>query len=69
MGIMSEYEVLLPDPDDVTISNIICWLEENNVMYNFESVDVSDVSGQYDTIVAFTFTNEQDMLLFQLKWK
>lgn len=67
MGLIP-FEVLLSDPSDVTMSNIMCWLLENNIKHTFEVVDVSDVSGQYDTIVSFQFTNEQDQLLFALKW-
>ena len=31
--------------------------------------DVSDVSYQYDHVAQYSFGNEQDALLFQLKWR
>jgi hypothetical protein len=66
---MNNFKVLLSDPTDAIMDNIVNWLDDLHIQYEIEVVDVSDTSYTYDIIVEYSFTNEQDKLLFILKWK
>jgi hypothetical protein len=49
--------------------NANLWALEHCSSYRGHNVqDVSDVSYQYDAIALYLFEDEQDALLFQLKW-
>ena len=46
------------------------WANENCSSYvGYDVQDVSDVSYYYDTVARYVFDNEQDVVLFTLKWK
>lgn len=45
------------------------WAREHCASYVSHDVqDVSDVSYQYDNIALYLFQEEQDVILFRLKW-
>jgi hypothetical protein len=49
--------------------NADLWAREYCASYRGHNVqDVSDVSYQYDNIALYLFEDEQDALLFRLKW-
>lgn len=49
---------------------IIKWTQKNcKSLVQFDSVDVSDVSGHYDSVETFKFTNSKDVVAFKLRWQ
>lgn len=46
------------------------WACKNCSSYvGYDVQDVSDVSYYYDTVARYVFDNEQDVVMFTLKWK
>lgn len=46
------------------------WALKNCPSYNGMSIqDVSDVSYEWDEIAEYRFTDEKDVMFFELKWK
>ena len=46
------------------------WSKINCTSYvDYDVVDVSDVSTQYDYIAQYYFKNAQDLVVFKLRWK
>jgi hypothetical protein len=46
------------------------WASENCSSYvGYDVQDVSDVSYYYDTVACYVFDDEQDVVMFTLKWK
>jgi len=63
-------EVYICDASDLQYEAMIEFCEENNLkMKSYGNQDVSDVSGQWDTIALFRFENTEDALVFKLKFK
>jgi len=63
------HQVLLPDPPE-PLWKMKRWSRTNCASFIWaELVDTSDVSYDYDSITAFYFGNEQDKLMFTLKYK
>lgn len=63
------HQVLLPDPLE-PLWKMKRWARTNCASFIWaELVDTSDVSYDYDSITAFYFGNEQDKLMFTLKYK
>lgn len=50
-------------------NEMLIWAKEHCQSFeNVEVIDVSDVSLICDEIIEFRFGNEQDLLMFKLKW-
>ena len=67
---MNSNQVLIPDPtqdDKVAMMEFI--IASKLHLITIDGVDVSDNSIYYDEIYTYYFSNEQDALLFTLKWK
>ena len=63
------YQVLLPDPPE-PMWRMKRWAREHCKSYVWaELVDTTDVSYDYDSVCAFYFSDEQDKLMFTLKYK
>lgn len=46
------------------------WAQEHCQSYRgYEVTDVSDVSLVYDNVASYSFGNEQDALIFMLRWR
>lgn len=71
MGLNCVINVFLTDSEyrPSQIDDIDRWAVENCPCYHgVKSVDVSDVSYQYDTVYEFHFTSQRDVTLFKLVW-
>ncbi len=63
-------EILLGDLTEKEISDMLDYCDDFNLeLHSFNVSDVSDVSGQFDTIATFKFDNEEDALAFRLRFK
>lgn len=63
------YDVRIVDPPDEKINAMLDYCQEFKVGFlSYNILDVSDVSGRFDTIATFVFTNEQDAMFFKLKF-
>lgn len=61
-------KIYICDAPDERINDMIDYCYENSLsLEKFENLDVSDVSG-WDMIATFEFTNEDDALVFKLRW-
>jgi hypothetical protein len=57
------------DQSEIYFHNADHWALEHCQSYKGHNVqDVSDVSYQYDNIALYLFEDEQDALMFRLKW-
>ena len=62
-------DIYIGDPSDEKVSDMLDYCNTNHLsLVRFENLDVSDVSGSYDTIATFTFSEEYDALAFKLKY-
>lgn len=67
---MNSSQVLIPDPtQDDKIAMMEFIIASKLSLITIDGVDVSDNSIYYDEIYTYYFGNEQDALLFTLKWK
>lgn len=70
-------EVLITDEDSggyehnkFYFSKIDLWAQQQCPSYTgYTVVDVSDTSGQWDEIAAYSFQDEKDVAWFKLKWR
>ena len=63
-------DVYICDPTDTDMSNMVDFCHAQGlVLVSYDNTDVSDCSGQWDTIARFSFDNTEDALLFKLKFK
>jgi hypothetical protein len=63
-------EIVIGDLTDQEISDMIDYCEDFNLeLQSFKNLDVSDVSGKFDTIATFVFETPEDALAFRLKFK
>lgn len=61
-------DIHICDASDKRINDMVDYCNTNNLsLVKFENLDVSDVSGKWDTIATFTFSEECDALAFKLK--
>jgi hypothetical protein len=57
------------DPTDTEIADMLDYCHEYSLsLTKFENVDVSDISGKWDTIATFKFHKDEDALFFKLKY-
>ena len=49
----------------VAARKVVHWLSENSI-YDWNLVD--ELSGKYDTVQVYYFTNEADAMMFLLRW-
>ena len=62
-------DIYICDASDEKMNDMVDYCHSNNLsLRTFVNVDVSDVSGSWDTISMFTFTDESDALAFKLKY-
>jgi hypothetical protein len=63
-------DILICDPTDEEVSDMLDYCNTNHLsLVKFENLDVSDVSGSWDTIATFTFLEDYDALAFKLKYR
>jgi hypothetical protein len=63
------YQVLIPDHQE-PLWKMKRWAKTHCQSFVWvELIDTTDVSYTYDSITAFYFGNEQDQLMFMLKYK
>jgi len=63
------YQVLIPDHQE-PLRKMKQWARQHCQSFVWmELIDTSDVSYTYDSVTAFYFGNEQDQLMFMLKYK
>lgn len=72
---MSEYEkrytIRIPDISQERFVELVDYCRESKLsLIRIETcqLDVSDVSGSYDTIATFRFLEEADAIIFRLKY-
>jgi hypothetical protein len=64
------YHVYICDPDDGQVNRMLDYCKEFKLEFlSYSCTDVSDCSGQWDTIAQFVFKNDQDAMIFKLKFK
>lgn len=57
------------DLSDEKLNEMIDYCLTNSLSLDrYENTDVSDVSGQWDTITLFAFTKDDDAMLFRLRY-
>jgi len=62
-------EIILADLSPEEVNSMVDYCDELNIeLESFGQLDVSDVSG-YDTLAIFKFKNEEDALIFKLRFK
>ena len=62
-------EIILADLSPEEVNSMVDYCDELNIeLESFSQLDVSDVSG-YDTLATFKFKNEEDALIFKLRFK
>jgi len=62
--------VYICDPADGKMTEMIEYCHDQNLkLFSYDNTDVSDCSGQWDTIARFSFTNSEDALIFKLRFK
>ncbi len=62
--------VLIADPTYEQLNLMSRFIDDSKLdLITIDGVDVSDVSVTNDIIYEYIFGNEQDALLFTLKWK
>jgi len=62
-------DIHICDPVPGAVDDMLDYCQENSLsLIKFEISDVSDVSGQWDTIATFTFMKHDDATLFKLRW-
>lgn len=63
-------QVILGDLSFEEVNSMMDYCEEFDIeLESFKQTDVSDASGQYDTLATFKFKNKEDALIFRLKFK
>jgi hypothetical protein len=61
--------IYISDPSDEKINDMLDYCHSNMLSFvSYENVDVSDVSGQWDSICSFSFKEENDAFIFKLKY-
>jgi len=64
------YNIHICDPSDEKITQMLDYCQEFKLEFlSYSVTDVSDVSGRWDTIARFVFKNDQDAMIFKLKFK
>ncbi len=59
----------IADPSDEEMYDMLDFCYDNKLSLTlYECIDVSDVSGRYDTIATFKFDDDADAVLFKLRW-
>lgn len=63
-------KVILADLSSEEVNSMVDYCDELNIeLESFSQVDVSDALGKYDTVATFKFKNEEDALIFKLRFK
>lgn len=63
-------DVYICDPSDGKMTEMVEFCDEHGLkLKSYDNTDVSDCSGQWDTIACFRFENSEDALVFKLKFK
>jgi hypothetical protein len=64
------HKVYLADCGCITEADAAHWAWKNCTSFKgWTNMDTSDTSVLYDVVVEFRFSDEQDALMFTLKWK
>ena len=67
---MITYPVYIGDPSIATVNDMMDFIADANLsIISVDSVDVSDVSMQYDILYSYIFNKEEDAVFFMLKFK
>jgi hypothetical protein len=65
-----KYSVIVPDLSDESLYEMLDYcLEHRLSLEKYENSDVSDLSLKWDMLSTFIFTNEDDLLVFKLRFK
>lgn len=63
-------DIYICDPTDEEVNDMLDYCNTNRLsLFKFENLDVSDVSGSWDTIATFAFLEDYDALVFKLKYR
>jgi hypothetical protein len=64
------HDVYICDPTDGAMEEMVDFCREQGLkLVSYDNTDVSDCSGQWDTIARFRFESTEDALLFKLRYK
>ena len=64
------HDVYICDPTDAAMEEMVDFCTTQGLkLESYDNTDVSDCSGQWDTIARFRFENTEDALLFKLRYK
>jgi hypothetical protein len=64
------HDVYICDPTDAAMEEMVDFCKEQGLkLESYDNTDVSDCSGQWDTIARFRFEDTEDALIFKLRYK